>query len=516
MSRSTPQGEPHDWVTRAADDAIRHHEKTGASGPVTCSSGISPSGPIHLGQPARVPDAALRRRRAAAARRTRAAPARLGRLRPVPQGAGRRRPVVGRAHRAARTRRCRTRGSATHVVRPLQGAGRRGAPRARRRHGGDLPDRALPVGRLPRRGAPRRTPATPRSTPCSRSTAPRTGRAASTARPTDRRARRAGGRGDGRLGRERRRGRGRGGHDRRRVLPVQALLPRLRPRHHHGDGVRRRDDRPRLHLLGTATTTARPTSPRRTRASWCGRPTGRCAGPSSTSTSSRPGWTTRRPGSSFTVGHELVESVWDYPRPAWFGYGFVGFAGVQKMSSSAGGAPTADDALRVLEPGILRWLYVRRQPKQTFDIDFGPEVVRLYDEWDALARKAADPEKRDVQVLAYERASVHRDRRAAADAPRSSCPFRMLVVGGRRDRRVAPSRSAGSSARWGIRTTPSSSSSPDCRGPSRGPRSSCPPPIAPRCARSRTRSRSRRCRARSGSGSRCSSRGCRAISSWSR
>ena len=86
------------------------------------------------------------------------------------------------------------------------------------------------------------------------------------------------------------------------------------------------------------------------------------------------------PGSSFTVGHELVESVWDYPRPAWFGYGFVGFAGMQKMSSSAGGAPTASDALRVLEPAILRWLYVRRQPKQTFDIDFGPEVVRLYDE----------------------------------------------------------------------------------------------------------------------------------------
>src|SRR3954452_1925090 len=49
MSRSTPQGEPQDWVTRAADDAIRHHEKAGASGPVTCSSGASPSGPVHLG-----------------------------------------------------------------------------------------------------------------------------------------------------------------------------------------------------------------------------------------------------------------------------------------------------------------------------------------------------------------------------------------------------------------------------------------------------------------------------------
>ena len=132
------------------------------------------------------------------------------------------------------------------------------------------------------------------------------------------------------------------------------------------------------------------------------------------------------PGSSFTVGHELVESVWDYPRPAWFGYGFVGFAGVQKMSSSAGGAPTAQDALRVLEPGILRWLYVRRQPKQTFDIDFGPEVVRLYDEWDALSRKAADPAKRDVQVLAYERASSTASA-GRLPAPAVVVPFRMLA-----------------------------------------------------------------------------------------
>src|SRR5213076_2660459 len=56
-----------------------------------------------------------------------------------------------------------------------------------------------------------------------------------------------------------------------------------------------------------------------------------------------------------------------------------------------GGGPTAEDALRVLEAPILRWLYVRRNPRQTFDVDFGPEVVRLYDEWDSLGRRAADP-----------------------------------------------------------------------------------------------------------------------------
>lgn len=130
------------------------------------------------------------------------------------------------------------------------------------------------------------------------------------------------------------------------------------------------------------------------------------------------------PGSSFTVGHELVERIFGMPRPAWFGYGFVGFAGVQKMSSSAGGAPTATDALEVLEAPVLRWLYVRRNPRQTFDIDFGPEVIRLYDEWDALGRKAADPERRDAAVLAHERAAA--TAAGPLPAPEVVVPFRLL------------------------------------------------------------------------------------------
>ena len=131
------------------------------------------------------------------------------------------------------------------------------------------------------------------------------------------------------------------------------------------------------------------------------------------------------PGSSYTVGTELVRDIFDWKAPARVIYAFVGFAGVQKMSSSAGGVPTASDALRILEAPILRWLYVRRQPRQAFDIDFGSAVTRLYDEWDALGRKAADPEKRDVATLAWERASST----AAVGGlptPRVVVPFRTL------------------------------------------------------------------------------------------
>jgi lysyl-tRNA synthetase class 1 len=131
------------------------------------------------------------------------------------------------------------------------------------------------------------------------------------------------------------------------------------------------------------------------------------------------------PGSSFTVGHELVEKIWAWPRPSWFGYSFVGVAGMAKMSSSKGGVPTAVDALQILEAPILRWLYVRRQPKQSFNIDFGPEVIRLYDEWDALAKKAADPTRRDAQVLAYERAAAT-STAGRLPGPTVVAPFRAL------------------------------------------------------------------------------------------
>ncbi|MGB0099281.1 MAG: lysine--tRNA ligase [Nocardioides sp.] len=131
------------------------------------------------------------------------------------------------------------------------------------------------------------------------------------------------------------------------------------------------------------------------------------------------------PGSSYTVGKELVKRIYDFRAPSYVAYAFVGFAGVQKMSSSAGGVPTAADALKILEAPVLRWLYARRQPKQAFDIDFGAEVVRLYDEWDALSRKAKDPTKRDAQVLAYERASTT-SATGALPTPRAVVPFRLL------------------------------------------------------------------------------------------
>ncbi|GAB3079386.1 lysine--tRNA ligase [Intrasporangium mesophilum] len=110
------------------------------------------------------------------------------------------------------------------------------------------------------------------------------------------------------------------------------------------------------------------------------------------------------PGSSFVVGKDLAP-IFGWERPIGPMYAFVGIAGMAKMSSSKGGVPIPTDALEVMEPPVLRWLYARRRPNQSFDVAFGPELQRLYDEWDALNRKVADGSAQAGDLAAHLRAS---------------------------------------------------------------------------------------------------------------
>jgi lysyl-tRNA synthetase class 1 len=74
------------------------------------------------------------------------------------------------------------------------------------------------------------------------------------------------------------------------------------------------------------------------------------------------------------------------------------------MSSSVGGVPIPATALDVLEPAILRWLYVRRLPRQSFQIDLSPKPVqRLYDEWDRLTASVGSGE------AAADEVAIHRE-----------------------------------------------------------------------------------------------------------
>ncbi|HET7398748.1 MAG TPA: lysine--tRNA ligase [Intrasporangium sp.] len=130
------------------------------------------------------------------------------------------------------------------------------------------------------------------------------------------------------------------------------------------------------------------------------------------------------PGSSFVVGKDLAP-IFGWERPVGPMYAFVGIAGMAKMSSSRGGVPIPNDALEVMEPQVLRWLYARRKPNQSFDIAFGQELQRLYDEWDSLARKVAEGAAQAADLAAHSRATTT-SLGALPTTPRPM-PFRTLA-----------------------------------------------------------------------------------------
>jgi lysyl-tRNA synthetase, class I len=131
------------------------------------------------------------------------------------------------------------------------------------------------------------------------------------------------------------------------------------------------------------------------------------------------------PGSSYVVGGQIVSEIFGGNQPVGPMYAFVGISGMSKMSSSRGRVPTPADALQIMEEPLLRWLYARRRPQQAFTVAFDTELHRLYDEWDAVERKMAEGTASDLDASSYDRAIRTADR----ELPRTPrpLPYRTLA-----------------------------------------------------------------------------------------
>jgi lysyl-tRNA synthetase class 1 len=134
------------------------------------------------------------------------------------------------------------------------------------------------------------------------------------------------------------------------------------------------------------------------------------------------------PTGSFTVGRTLVRDVFGGEPPLSAVYSFVTLAGVSgKMSGSTGIAAVPAAALRVLEPAIVRWLYIRRLPSQSFAIDLAARgVQKLYDEWDRFVARARQPDADGVDAAMY-RLAVRSSAGAVASTERP-VSFRLLAA----------------------------------------------------------------------------------------
>ena len=90
------------------------------------------------------------------------------------------------------------------------------------------------------------------------------------------------------------------------------------------------------------------------------------------------------PGSSYDVGKVVAKEIFNYEPPLFVEYKFVGIQGLgSKMSGSKGNAVSPLELMEIYEPEVLKWLYFRKDPGQSFELAFNSEIYRQYDEYDA-------------------------------------------------------------------------------------------------------------------------------------
>ncbi|MBI2673706.1 MAG: lysine--tRNA ligase [Candidatus Zambryskibacteria bacterium] len=95
------------------------------------------------------------------------------------------------------------------------------------------------------------------------------------------------------------------------------------------------------------------------------------------------------PGGSYDVSSRVSKEIFDYSPPLFIEYKFVGIQGLgAKMSGSKGNAISPLELLDIYETGLLKWLYFRKSPDQSFELAFNTEIYRQYDEYDLEHQKA--------------------------------------------------------------------------------------------------------------------------------
>lgn len=108
-------------------------------------------------------------------------------------------------------------------------------------------------------------------------------------------------------------------------------------------------------------------------------------------------------GGSYITGKEIAKQIFNYEAPTYQVYEFIRLKGVGiKISGSLGNAITIDDVLEIYEPEILRYLFVSTKPKVNFNISFDNDVIKIYEDYDALEKKYYEKNVNPKEKRTYE------------------------------------------------------------------------------------------------------------------
>ena len=108
-------------------------------------------------------------------------------------------------------------------------------------------------------------------------------------------------------------------------------------------------------------------------------------------------------GGSFDTARLVCKEVYNREPPITFRYDFIGIKGTPgKMSSSTGKVISLSDVLCVYTPEIARYLFAGTKPNTEFTISFDLDVIKIYEDYDKTERIAWGDEKAKDEA-AYKR-----------------------------------------------------------------------------------------------------------------
>jgi len=130
------------------------------------------------------------------------------------------------------------------------------------------------------------------------------------------------------------------------------------------------------------------------------------------------------PGGSYDVSKEIAKKIFHITPPVFQEYLFVGIQGLgSKMSGSKGNAISPSDLLEIYTPELLKWIYLRKLPRQSFELSFGDEIYKQYSEFDKSLEKMKENSLPEDERFALELSGVIKKNN-------SNIPFRQIIAFG--------------------------------------------------------------------------------------
>ncbi|MGK0603804.1 lysine--tRNA ligase [Enterococcus gilvus] len=113
---------------------------------------------------------------------------------------------------------------------------------------------------------------------------------------------------------------------------------------------------------------------------------------------------------SFDVAKAIAKEIFDWKAPLYQPYDFVNIKGqTMKMSSSTGNILTLPDLLSIYTPELVLYLYAKYQPKAQFDLGLDDDVLRNYSEFERLVQKAKNTELDETNQQLLQLTGVYLD-----------------------------------------------------------------------------------------------------------